>query len=335
MKPMYAAFARIIAAAVLALLISPSRAAPVELIVPAYFLPQFNDVSLTGDWATLAGASNNGYRVSAILNPASGPGAARSGTWAAAAAAFTCDRCESLLGFTSTRYGLRPIAEVEAEIDAYYSWYPVTGIFLDELPSEADMLDVDVNGALIQGSQWDAKMAYYDRLYRYIKAKAPAGDTRVVGNPGTRAVEEFLTGELLAGGSLRYGPAADALIVFEGMADTLLGAKGQSRYVPTPWNSAPGASYADQLGYIVHTSAQERLADVLNRISSNGGGIAYVTDGAEFPVDQRYTALPTNWNSLLAQAEFCEVPVLASGPLLALGLVLLAFNRHVTKVRKH
>ena len=39
----------------------------------------------------------------------------------AAAAAFTCDRCESLLGFTSTRYGLRPIAEVEAEIDAYYS----------------------------------------------------------------------------------------------------------------------------------------------------------------------------------------------------------------------
>ncbi|HPU53168.1 MAG TPA: spherulation-specific family 4 protein [Burkholderiaceae bacterium] len=326
MKLSFAVILKFTVATVLAVALSPARAAPFEIMVPAYFLPESSaGGALAGDWAALAAASNAGLRVTAILNPASGPGSDLSPVWSNAASAFRCERCEGLLGFVSTHYGARPIATVKAEIDAYYRWYPVTGIFLDEMPSEADMLDV-VGGVLVHALQWDATMAYYREIYQYIKTKDSAERVRVVGNPGTRTVEEFLAGE---GGAL--GPVADSLIVFENSASVLLG----GGFVPTGWSQAP--VYEDRLGYMVHSTGAGDLGQVLGQISAFNGGIAYVTDGSFVPdgtggqADLRYTQLPGYWSALADQAAFCEVPVAASAPLFALGLGLLGMRRRVKR----
>lgn len=321
--PTYRAVIRLLFALLVpALAASGVRAAPIEILVPAYMEPTMVGGVLDGPWRTLADGANQGRRISVILNPASGPGSLPPPTaWATASAAFRCDRCEDLLGFTSTRYGTRPIEEVKREIDAYYTHYPVTGIFLDELPSEADMLDVDGNGNLIHAPIWSARMAYYSELYQYIQSRGAPGNTRVVGNPGTRTVESFLTG---ADG---YGRGADSLIVYENSAELLLGSPATSAYVPTPWNAASG--YRDQLGYLVHTTSAAQLDSVLARIDANGGGIAFVTDGTDpaGPLDQRYTQLPSYWESLLAQAEVCLIPAPGALGLLLAGLLPIAWRR--------
>jgi len=303
---------------VLVLCAGTAKAGPFEVFVPAYFEPTLQGGALTGPWQTLAQSAAQGMRLSVILNPASGPGPLPPpAVWAEATAAFRCDRCEDLLGFTSTRWGERPIEEVKAEIRAYYEHYPVTGIFLDELPSEADMLDVDANGALIRSPIWAARMAYYSELHAFVRSLGGPARGRVVANPGTRTIEAFLTGE--AG----YGPGADDLIVFENDAATLLG----GGYVPTPWNADP--AYRDHLGYLVHSTDAAQLSTVLSRVQGNGARIVYVTDGTDppGPTDARYTQLPTYWAALSAQAEVCEIPVPGSAALCLLAGLWLPIAR--------
>ena len=55
-----------------------------------------------------------------------------------------------------------------------------------------------------------------------------AAGARVMGNPGTRTVEAFLTGDG------RYGPGADSLMVFENRQEVLLHAAVYCRlFVPS------------------------------------------------------------------------------------------------------
>jgi len=71
------------------------------------------------------------------------------------------------LGYSSTRYGSRPIEEVRREITQWFSQYKVDGIFADEQAQE---------GALLP---------YYRRLRSYV------GDGILVTNPGTVPNEAY------------------------------------------------------------------------------------------------------------------------------------------------
>jgi Spherulation-specific family 4 len=70
----------------------------------------------------------------------------------------------TILGYSSTGYGLRPVSQVEADVRHYKAWYGVTDIFLDE-----------VRGI---GSQ----LPYYRKLAHYIYASNPGSSIWI--NPG-------------------------------------------------------------------------------------------------------------------------------------------------------
>ncbi len=129
-----------------------------QLAIPTYYFPPFNlDPAPAG---TIA-----------VANPASGPGTA-------AQTAYTNEITtqqnagRKVIGYVSTAYGNRAVADVKADIDRWYSFYPaINGIFLDEQANTAGLV------------------AHYVDLYNYIKGKQTAAT--VVGNPGQSTIEEY------------------------------------------------------------------------------------------------------------------------------------------------
>lgn len=77
-----------------------------------------------------------------------------------------------VVGYVHTSFGARPLADVEADIDSWYSFYTIDGIFVDEVQGDAPNL------------------SYYRTLFNYIKAKTPQRNV-VVLNPGTLPLEDY------------------------------------------------------------------------------------------------------------------------------------------------
>jgi hypothetical protein len=71
----------------------------------------------------------------------------------------------TILGYSSTGYGVRPAAQVEADVRHYKAWYGVTDMFLDE-----------VRGI-------SSQLPYYRKLARYIRGANPGSSIWI--NPGT------------------------------------------------------------------------------------------------------------------------------------------------------
>jgi Spherulation-specific family 4 len=144
-----------------------------NMAVPAYFYPG-------PYWSQMDGAGPT-LRL-AVMNPASGPGTVPdpqyvSAVGAARAAGIT------VVGYVYTSYATRSAVAVEADIDAYYRWYHVDGIFFDEASTNC------------------VNERYYATLNAYVKAKG--GIARTILNPGTQTNQCYVS-------------AADILLTFEG-----------------------------------------------------------------------------------------------------------------------
>ena len=87
------------------------------------------------------------------------------------------------MGYVHTSYASRSPAAARADVDAYYRWYNVDGIFFDEASTDC------------------ANEGYYASLNGHVKAKG--GIARTILNPGT------------APGHC-YASTADILVTFEG-----------------------------------------------------------------------------------------------------------------------
>src|SRR5688572_12572672 len=140
-----------------------SLAAQQQTIIPAYFYP-----GPLWDQAIAAGPTVS----TMIMNPASGPGSARNIDYVnvvtrAQAAGI------NVIGYVHTLYGARDPQLVKQEVDAYYSWYGVDGIFFDEVASSA------------------AQLAYYDSICAHVRLQA--GSPFVVLNPGVYPDEGYVT----------------------------------------------------------------------------------------------------------------------------------------------
>jgi len=166
-------------AAAMAFLAFAIHAAPLGIMVPAYF-----DPASGGCWNSLDYAASR-VPLIAIMNPNSGPGAYRDQAYVTMLA--NLHRAGGkVIGYVHTSYAARPLTIVEADIDTYLSFYAVDGFFIDEMTD-----DQNTN-----------HLSYYAAIYRYIKAK---GDRySVTGNPGANTQQDYLT-----------KPAADCLVIFE------------------------------------------------------------------------------------------------------------------------
>jgi len=205
-------------AAVAVLLAATSAAAAQRVAIPSYFYPGTFWTQLESAIPTVG---------LAIINPASGPGPAIDPAYVA-----QVNHTKSVGGanvvviaYVDTAYAARPLADVEADIDTYYGWYAIDGIFLDEVNSSC------------------ADEPYYATLDAYVKAKGGAGVT--VLNPGI-PVPECLAS------------AGDILLTFEGsyaMYQSYLPMGWEQNYDPSRfWHLIYATSTVDEMATAVALS---------------------------------------------------------------------------------
>ena len=132
-----------------------SDAAPHE---QAMAIPMYMDPS-AADWAQETRAASDVPLL--VANPNSGPGTSADSSYSQAIAAAH-SAGQTIIGYIHTSYGARAIADVEADIDTWYSFYPaIDGIFSDETATDASLVS-----------------SYYAPLYAYVKAKGGGGFRR-------------------------------------------------------------------------------------------------------------------------------------------------------------
>lgn len=243
--------------------------APLEVLVPAYFYP--TDSGATAWTALAAGASGNpGVKVTAIFNPANGVFAQTDPNLLKAATQFSAAGGH-LLGYVYTSYGARSVAGIKSNIDNYLALYGrglIEGIFLDEMASGADRLDV------------------YREVYQYIKSKDPS--LRVVGNPGVVPV---------AG----YAAVADVLTVFEDKGSAFAGYDPRSS-TSTDWlYTRPNSAQAALVHNVKDCAAMQAAVQAAASARYNTG-VFYATHLEFEPatgVGNPWDGLPTYWAALL------------------------------------
>src|SRR3954467_8305152 len=97
----------------------PPAAQAAELLVPSYFYP----TGAGDNWSRMNSAAAQ-VSLTAILNPASGPGTGVDSNYVHSLQSLHAAG-GNVIGYVSTSYAARPLATVETEIDKYMSWYSV------------------------------------------------------------------------------------------------------------------------------------------------------------------------------------------------------------------
>lgn len=275
-----------------------------KILVPGYWAPCHDPSdphhgAMDCDWDQIASDTASGVASAVgavVINPASGPGPACQPAYLNLTARLrAADDTWALLGYTHTSYGARPVAEVEAEIDAYLACYPfplITGFFLDEASGDC------------------ADLPYYASLSEYIRARLPApgaganasfpglGATVVI-NPGYASSECYLAANASSGagapptraaspdssdphstssspisssaGAPVPVPLFDSVVVFEGNFSFY-----NATWAPPPWHSSYPPPRFTHIVYGV-PGPDELLQTMRLSKTRNGGGV-YATN---------------------------------------------------------
>jgi hypothetical protein len=164
---------------------------------------------------------NEGTEIIVVINPSNGPGGSKESHWADVADDLQ-DAGIEVIGYATTSYAGRSEGEVKDEIDRYYDWYDLDGVFLDEVST--------------------SDHGYYKDLRDY--AEDPEGSQTVILNPGA-PVPEF------------YEDAGDIIIVYENSgspSDVDSNGISESKLGALPYGHEPSESeykeLADSVGYL-------------------------------------------------------------------------------------
>ncbi len=207
-----------------------------KAFVPAYFT--------AGGWSQVTSARHTPTAM--ILNPATGIGAGTAPNPAYQAVVRQARREGIMvLGYSSTVFGQRPSAQIEADVRHYESWYGVSGIFLDSVTGTS------------------ADFPYYKRLSDYIHQVIPGSSVWL--NPGVYPERQYVS-------------IGDVLMVFEGTYAQYLDVQ-----VPSWARDYPATRFANTV-YGAVTSGQANSAISLAR-SRNAGYVFVTNLSGSDPYD--------------------------------------------------
>jgi hypothetical protein len=203
--------------------------APMGIVVPAYFAPPTY-------WGELNFAASR-VPLMVIANPFNGPGPSLDSTYLASIKSVRGAGAK-VIGYVHTSYAGRDTNAVIADLDQFFQWYPLDGIFIDEMANDANVRHQE----------------YYAALYHYIQGKGT--NVFVMGNPGTTTLEPYLA-------------TVDALITFEDFA-------GYSNYVADAWVTRHLARDFGHIIYAVTNAAT--MTNYIDLAASRNAGWIFVTD---------------------------------------------------------
>lgn len=198
-----------------------------------------------------------------VMNPASGPGPAYDQSYGSVVRSAQ-KRGITVVGYVDTNYGARSLSAVESDVDKYYSWYHVNGIFFDRASTDCALAI--------------APTSYYAALNAYVKARGSSA--RTILNPGKQTNECFLAD-------------ADILLTFEG-SDT----QYVNGYSAPAWVAKYPPSHFWHVIYAA--SGASAMARAVQLSKRRGAGYAYVTPDA---LPSPYDTLPTGryWSTELSK----------------------------------
>ncbi len=211
-----------------------------QMAVPAYFY------ATSSHWTQLqnSGPSSGGPVGIAVMNPNSGPGSRQNLDYVNAVN-NTRAAGVKVFGYVYTSYGARRLAAVKSDIDKYYNWYKVDGIFLDE----AEYRDCTDD-------------AYYQNLYNHVKNRGG----RVVLNPGTQTKE-------------CYADSANVIVNFEDTYSAYASKDSTGAYEYDKSEPAWVHNYPPSLfWHLVHSTPDEAaMRDAVALGKQRGANHMYVT----------------------------------------------------------
>ena len=205
-----------------------ATAANQSIAVPSYFYPGAQWTQMERASATVGVA---------IINPMNGPGKTADPAYADQVRKSR-EAGLQVLGYVYTGYGTRSASEVKADVDRYYSWYGVDGIFFDEASTDCQHAN-----------------SYYAELYGHVKAKGSG--SKVILNPGTQTRECYMA-------------VSDVVLTFEGSYKSYT-----SSYSAPAWVSDYSPS---RFWHVIYSTSTTRAMERAVTLSKNrGAGWVYVT----------------------------------------------------------
>lgn len=174
----------------------------------------------------------------ALINPDDGPGKNINQDYVKQTKSIQNKKIK-VLGYIDTVYGKRDIkTQLIPEIDKYYLWYGVDGIFFDDIISNCK------NNSYV----------FYKKLYLYVRSKHPTKNM-VILNPGTNTEECYMK-------------ISDVIVTFEGSYDEYL------KWTANKWESG----YCEnRFWHLIYKTCIKDLENAVNLSKKRNAGWVYVT----------------------------------------------------------
>lgn len=219
--------------------LTQTSATPLRVVVPAFFPEYVAWPGLPWDRLDQAAAMYPG-RIIAITNVFNGAGLMFNPVYEYTFRTFR-NSGGSIIGYVYSNYGARPIAEVKSEIDKWFTWYDVDGIFIDEMDTVAG-----------------GHEAYYAEIYDYVQARLATA--LVLGNAGKPTSPSYL---VQSGGT-----ATSALCIHEDD-------KGELRWRSDSWVYNHDRSH---FGAMLYDTPDYKWRPAIDHAWSQNVGLLYVTN---------------------------------------------------------